>query len=129
MVKLNFPRFDGANPQGWLFRVERYLAYQNIPPVQCVPLASFHLEGLALQWYQWFTKFNGPASWIELTKALLKRFGPTEYDDPAEALSKLKQTTTVAVYQETFERLFQQVDGLPQSFLISSFVAGLKDDI
>jgi hypothetical protein len=35
----------------------------------------------------------------------------------------------VATYQEAFESLSHQVDGLPEGFLIGCFVAGLRDDI
>ena len=75
------------------------------------------------------TKFCGPLTWDEFTKAVQLRFGPTDYKDPSEALTRLKQTTSVAAYQEAFERLSYQVDGLPESFLIGCFIAGLRDEI
>ncbi|KAJ0855790.1 putative retrotransposon gag domain, aspartic peptidase domain superfamily [Helianthus annuus] len=94
-----------------------------------VNLASFHLDGIALQWYRWFTKTRGPLAWTEFTNALLNRFGPTDYDDPSEALHRLKQDTTVAAYQEAFERLSNRVDGLMESFLVGCFIGGLKDEV
>ena len=39
-------------------------------------------------------KFCWPLNWEVFTKAVLLRFGPTDYEDPSEALSCLKQTTT-----------------------------------
>ena len=60
---------------------------------------------------------------------MLLRFGPTDYEDPSEALTRLKQTSTVATYQEAFEMLSHQVDGLPENYLIGCFIAGLRDDI
>jgi len=98
-------------------------------PNQQVQLASFHLEGIALQWHRWLTKFRGLLTWEELIKAIQQRFGPTDYEDPSEALTRLKQNTTVAAYQEAFERLSHQVDGLPKYFLIGCFIAGLRDEI
>ena len=35
----------------------------------------------------------------------------------------------MATYQEAFERLSHQVDGLPKPFLIGCFIVGLRDDI
>ena len=32
-------------------------------------------------------------------------------------------------YQEAFEKLSHQVDGLPENFLNGCFIAGLRDDI
>ena len=67
--------------------------------------------------------------WNEFVKALLHRFGPTDYDDPAESLSRLKQQTTVHAYQEALEKLSHKVDDLPKNFLVGCFIAGLKDEI
>ncbi|KAL5736044.1 hypothetical protein ACOSQ2_030832 [Xanthoceras sorbifolium] len=92
-LKLNFPKFDGNDPQGW------------------------------------FAKLKGPVTWIEFTKALLLRFGPTDYEDPLEAFTRLKQTTIVSAYQEEFEKLSHRVDELAEKFLVGCFIAGLKDDI
>ena len=57
------------------------------------------------------------------------RFGTTNYEDPSEALTRLKQTSTIATYQETFEMLSHWVDGLPENYLIGCFIARLCDDI
>ena len=92
-------------------------------------MASFHLEGIALQWHRWLTKFKGPQTWTEFTTAILLRFGPTDYEDPSEALTRLKQTSLVIEYQEVFGKLSHQIDGLPETFLIGCLVAGLHDEI
>ncbi|KAK0603548.1 hypothetical protein LWI29_006160 [Acer saccharum] len=140
-LKLSFPKFNGDDPTGWIYKAEQYFDFKNIVPVQQVQLASFHLEGIALQWHRWLMKFRGPLTWDEFTKAVLHRFGPTDYEDPlevnqctksvhlSEALTRLKQTSTVAAYQEAFEKLSHQVDGLPKNFLIGCFIAGLHDEI
>ena len=72
---------------------------------QQVQLASFHLEGIALQWHRWLTKFEGPKTWTEFTKAILVHFGPTDYEDSSETLTRLKKISSVATYQEVFEKL------------------------
>ncbi|XP_073138657.1 uncharacterized protein [Henckelia pumila] len=128
-LKLSLPKFNGEDPTGWIYKAEQYFEFQNITIGQKVQLASFHLEGVALQWHRWLKKFRGPLTWDEFTKAILHRFGPTDYEDPSEALSQLKQTANVAAYQETFEKLSHQVDNLPENFLIGCFIAGLRDDI
>ncbi|CAL5444953.1 unnamed protein product [Camellia sinensis] len=128
-LKLSFPKFNGDDPTGWIFKAEQYFDFKSVAPDQQVQLASFHLEGIALQWLRWLTNFRGPLTWNELTKALLLRFGPTDYEDPSKALTRLKQTSTVATYQEAFEMLSHRVDGLPENYLIGCFIAGLRDDI
>ncbi|KAL5764629.1 hypothetical protein ACOSP7_016982 [Xanthoceras sorbifolium] len=128
-LKLSFPKFNGEDPMGWVFKAEQYFEFKEIAMDQQVQLASFHLEGIALQWHRWLTKFRGPMTWNEFTKALLLRFGPTDYEDPSEALTRLKQTSTVSAYQEMFEELSHRVDGLPENFLVGCFIAGLRDEI
>lgn len=59
-LKLSFPKFNGDDPTGWIYKVKQYFDFKNIAPEQQVQLASFHLEGIALQWHRWLTKFRGP---------------------------------------------------------------------
>lgn len=56
-------------------------------------------------------------------------FSPIDYENPFEALTRLKQTSSLAAFKEAFEKLSLQVDGLPQHFLIVCFVVGLRDDV
>nr|GEX80779.1 putative retrotransposon Ty3-gypsy subclass protein [Tanacetum cinerariifolium] len=119
----------GKDPKGWLYQVEQYFEFQRVETKDQVQLASFHLDGIALQWHRWITKFCGLVTWVEFSKALLRRFGPTDYEDPVEALSRLKQATTVASYQEALEKISHQVDGLHEIFLVGYFIGGLKEEI
>ncbi|KAJ0925632.1 putative retrotransposon gag domain-containing protein [Helianthus annuus] len=128
-LKLAFPRYNGEDPAGWLYQAEQYFAFQQVADDDKVHLASFHLDGIALQWHRWLEKSKGPMSWVEFSKAVHSRFGPTDFEDPAEALTRLEQVTTVVAYQQEFERLSHRVDGLPESFLVGCFMGGLKDEI
>jgi hypothetical protein len=51
-LKLSFPKFSGDDPTGWVYKAEQFFEFQNIVNDQRVQLASFHLEGLALQWHR-----------------------------------------------------------------------------
>jgi hypothetical protein len=64
-----------------------------------------------------------------IKQSILRRFSLTDFEDLYEALSRLRQSITIAAYQEEFEKLSHQVDGLPETFLIGCFIAGLRDDI
>ncbi|KAK9183387.1 hypothetical protein WN944_026539 [Citrus x changshan-huyou] len=59
-LKLSFSKFSGDDPTGWIYKAEQYFDFQNIASEQQVQLVSFHLEGIALQWHRWLTKFKGP---------------------------------------------------------------------
>lgn len=50
-LKLHFPKFNGEDPIGWIYKAGQYFEFKNISTDQRVQLASFHLEGIALQWH------------------------------------------------------------------------------
>ena len=57
------------------------------------------------------------------------RFGSTVYDDPMEVLTRLRQTSTVAIYKAEFEVLFNKIKGLSPLHKLNCFLSGLKDEI
>ncbi|KAL5789286.1 hypothetical protein ACOSQ2_004174 [Xanthoceras sorbifolium] len=118
-LKLNFPTFEGNDATRWIYKAEQYFEFK----------ISFHLEGVALQWHRWFTKFKGPLTWDEFNQAVLQRFGPTDFQNPFKALTRLKQATTVTTYQETFKKLSYRVDDLSEKFLEGCFIVGFRDEI
>ena len=50
--KLEVPRFDGSDPNGWLFRVEAFFDYHDTPDDLRLQIVSLHLEGRAAAWFQ-----------------------------------------------------------------------------
>ena len=50
--KLNFPTFEGENPSGWVYKCERFFKYNGLEEFDMVGLATIHLEGKALVWFQ-----------------------------------------------------------------------------
>ncbi|GJR60243.1 hypothetical protein Tco_1502405 [Tanacetum coccineum] len=59
-------------------------------------------------------------------ESVKSRFGPSKYEDPQGALSKLLQLGTVEDYQREFEKLVNRVTNIPDSLLISFYISGLK---
>jgi len=96
-VRLDFPRFDGENPSAWTYKVNQFFNYYHTPLYQRIRMASFHMEGEALVWFQDADEEGQFPTWDAYTQALLTRFGPA-YDDPMESLVKLRHSTTVAAY-------------------------------
>jgi hypothetical protein len=80
------------------------------------------MEGKALVWFQDMGLSVSLYNWHMLTQALLERFGPFSYDDPMEALSKLKQITTVDDDKERFEALSNKVRGVDDHNRVSCFL-------
>jgi hypothetical protein len=91
-------------------------------------MASFHMEGEALIWFQDADDAGQFPTWEAFLPALLTHFGPT-YDDPMESLMRLRQVSTVAEYTSQFEALSNQLRGISKKNRLSCFLSGLKDDI
>jgi hypothetical protein len=93
-MKLEFPRYSRDDPTAWLDRAVQYFDYKQMLEDQRVSLAAFHLESEANQWWQWIKKVHKEdrlaITWDVFEKELLIRFGPTEVEDYAEALSRIQ---------------------------------------
>ena len=98
--KLDFPHFNGDDPTRWIYRVEQYFSLLNTFDFNKVPLASFHLEHEALQWFRWYIKADAEPNWTDFSQLLLQRFGPSAFDDFTGALTKIFQIGTMQEYQK-----------------------------
>lgn len=54
--KVDFPKFDGTDLYGWLFRCEHYFEVDEIPKDMKMKIVVIHLEGEALTWHQGITR-------------------------------------------------------------------------
>lgn len=48
------------------------------------------MDGKVIVWFQDLHESRQLSDWEQFVKALLTRFGPTCYDDPVEAMTKLR---------------------------------------
>ncbi|XP_041016312.1 uncharacterized protein LOC121258850 [Juglans microcarpa x Juglans regia] len=128
-VRLAFPVFNGDDPHGWLYKVNQFFTFHNTLPQHRLRLMSFHVEGKALVWFQDLDESGLLIGWEEFVTALLLRFGPSSYDDPMEQLTRLRQVDTVEEYKANFEALSNRLRRLSESYKLSCFLSGLKDEI
>ncbi|KAH7520963.1 hypothetical protein FEM48_Zijuj08G0201400 [Ziziphus jujuba var. spinosa] len=52
-----------------------------------------------------------------------------EYEDPSEALTRLKQNSSIELYQTEFKNLSHQHNGFSKPYLVGDFIAESTDDI
>ena len=69
------------------------------------------------------------ATWGDFVEALNIKFGPSTYEDPVVAFTKLRQTCRIEEYQTAFEILSNKINGVRDDFHISTFLNGLKDEM
>nr|XP_023903579.1 uncharacterized protein LOC112015403 [Quercus suber] len=127
--RLDFPRFCGEEPTSWIYKANQYSKYYRIPESEKLMMASFHMDGEALVWFQEGEDAGVIGTWEALVQAMLIRFGSTAYDDPMEALTRLRQTTTVASYKGEFEALANRIKGLSPQHKLRCFLSALKDEV
>ena len=68
-------------------------------------MASFHMDNDALIWFQDYEAIGVFVTWENFVKTLLIRFGSSAYEDPMEALTQLRQTSSVVNYKGQFEAI------------------------
>ena len=97
-VRLEFPRFRGENPSGWVYKAHQFFQLYNTPINQRILLGSYHMEDEVLIWFQDAEETWQCISWEAFVRALHTRFGAFAYDDPMEALTKLRQVSSISFY-------------------------------
>ncbi|GKB48138.1 hypothetical protein Tco_0898891 [Tanacetum coccineum] len=100
-MRLDVPKFNGANPDSWVFSINEYFALLNTPKDQRLKVVGFNLEGEAAEWFRWMTR------------------------------NKLITNCDVhgAQYQSEFEKLMNQITDISEALLISFYISGLKPNL
>ncbi|XP_028215247.1 uncharacterized protein LOC114397402 [Glycine soja] len=125
-MKLEVSRFNGSDPEGWIFKITQFFEYHATPDHERLTIASFYMEGLALAWFQWMHRNGQLSSWSTFLHAIHARFLSSTYEDPTGLLCKLTQRSIVSAYLSEFEALANRIIGLLAPFVLSCFVSGLN---
>lgn len=96
------PRFNGLDAEDWVFKIKEFFNNYEVPTDQRIKITSFHMEGPVYAWYKWVINNSLVEMWPEFLNALLLQFGTSLYDDPKAALKELRQTNSMAEYQNQF---------------------------
>ncbi|VFQ58328.1 unnamed protein product [Cuscuta campestris] len=125
-MRVHAPRFSGDDPTGWIFRIQKYFDYFLTPEPERLQLVAMLIDHPASEWFHYYQANHCTATWEDFLLAVQQRFDPNYYENYVGLLSKLTQTTTVMDYQTAFEAILNKVSEVPESTLVSMFVAGLK---
>ncbi|KAD4585752.1 hypothetical protein E3N88_23353 [Mikania micrantha] len=106
-AKVEFPKFDGTDVEGWLYRCEHFFTIDETPERLKLRYAAVHLEGRALQWHQSYIKTR---------------------EDAMGALKALTQTDALETYCYSFDLLLNKVV-IFEEYVVSLFIEGLKPEI
>lgn len=88
-MRLHVPRFNGSDPESWIFTIGEYFALHRTTEEQRMRIVSFHLDGDVGEWFRWMKRNNMVTTWNDSLESVRNRFGPSQFEDPQGALSKL----------------------------------------
>ena len=128
-TKMEFPKFDGGDPRGWILKAEKYFRYYQTPDELKVDIAAMYLEGDALDLFAWINSERTLLYWEELVKALQENYGPAEFQNPDEHLCSIKQVGSVQEYRQEFAKRAARVKNWPEHCLLGVFINGLKEEL
>ena len=130
--KVEFPKFSGADVEGWIYRCEHFFAMDETPDDVKLRCAVVHLEGEALQWHRAYMKIRAATiseiPWNDYVKSISARFSNAMFEDPLEELASLNQTGTLHELNTAFDSLLNKVN-LTETQAISLYLKALKPDI
>lgn len=133
LPKLDFPSFDGENPQFWRTRCEKYFSVYGVHSDLWVRVATLHFTGNAARWLQLHESQSESMSWEELCAALCGKFGREQYQAHLRQFRTLRQTGTVHNYMLQFEELMHQLlahnSSFDPVFFTTQFLEGLRHEI
>jgi hypothetical protein len=111
------------DPLHWIHKCEQFFRAQQTSKKDRVWLATYHLEGVAQQWYYMLKQNMGSPTWKEFIKRISTRFGPTVRSNPLGDLSHLQFSDSIEDYQDQFLILLARCEGLREEHQIHLFTA------
>ncbi|XP_028802776.1 uncharacterized protein LOC114757959 [Neltuma alba] len=127
--KVEFPKFEGGDPRGWVMKAEKYFRYYQTPEDLKVDVAAMNLEGDALDVFTWVSSGRSINYWDDLIQIFQEHFGPAEFQNPDVYLCSIKQLGSVQEYRQEFVRRSSRVHGWPKHCLLGVFINGLKEEL
>ncbi|XP_012842971.1 PREDICTED: uncharacterized protein LOC105963142 [Erythranthe guttata] len=61
--KLDFPRFNGDNPRGWIRKCQKYFSINRMVDQERIVWASMHMEGKADHWFADYLEGRDSVDW------------------------------------------------------------------
>ncbi|VFR02874.1 unnamed protein product [Cuscuta campestris] len=127
--KVEFPKFSGGDPRGWVLKAEKYFRYYGTSEEDKVEIAAMHPEGDALDLFSWISAERTLLYWEEFIKIIEEHYEPPEYLNPDEHFVLIKQTGSVQDYRQEWARRVARVQNWPDHCLLGVFIAGLREDL
>lgn len=125
--------FQGERRGEWLRKCLKYFSVYQILENRRMEVVEMYLEIRANIWYQGLKMEKENITWGEFVDFISRRFEDHGGKDIIEEFNKLYQQGSMREYQDKFEELMSLMlhkdPRLSESYFISSFVSGVKEEI
>ncbi len=133
LPKLDFPQFDGSDPQSWRMRCEHYFGVYGTHPNLWVRVATIYFMGRATSWLRSSRAHEVFVDWSRFCEAVNQKFDRNQHRQLIRQLDQIKQTGSVSEFYERFDDLMNQLltyDPMYNTLnLVHRFIEGLRFDI
>lgn len=119
--KMEFPKFDGTDPVGWIRQCNKYFQMSAAPEEYKVSLAQLYMVGEADVWLRRSGIAKKQLNWSQFGKEIIKRFSNQSSYDLTEKFNTLKQhNSSVSDYTTQFEDLMAEIQEENPELICSS---------
>ena len=106
---MEFPRFYGQDPVGWIRQCNKYFQMCAAPAEYKVHMAQLYVLGEADAWLRRSDILLTTITWPEFCKEVVKRWSAQGFYDLTEKFNAVKQwNQTVTMYIKIFEDLMAE---------------------
>jgi hypothetical protein len=95
--RLEFPTFNGKDPDSWCYRAEQFFDFYEIPERRKLGITAFHIEGKASSWFRALRTTNECITWYEFVRAMQAQFSKAEeiilLDDDSKAKESIVENS------------------------------------
>lgn len=107
--KLDFPKFDGSNPQDWRMKCEHYFDVNNTFPGLWVRISIIYFMGRAASWLRSSRAHLRFPMWEDFCTAVSEKFDRDQHEALIRQMDSIKQTRMVWEFYEQFDELMNQL--------------------
>ncbi|KAH0737643.1 hypothetical protein KY290_036348 [Solanum tuberosum] len=93
---MEFPRFEGGDPRGWILKAEKYFCYYQTQEKQKFGITAMYPEVDTLDLFSWINRERTLLYWKEIVKASQENYGPAEFQNLGEHLCSIQEQAEVA---------------------------------
>jgi hypothetical protein len=131
---MDFPQFDGSNPEEWLRLTEKYFGMVYVPEIAKFDYAQLYITGRADTWLRNSGVLEEELTWKQFCEAMVQRFNYGSSYEAVEEFNSVKQGySSVSEYTNKFEDKManyrKENPEVKEAYYIKCYINGLRGEI